>query len=179
MIARSPKASSGPCRRPRNAFRQRLVALALLLAAVGGLTGCGSDEPPQVTYTAAGVQASTGPAQYCDVEVSDCEADPAAAAVLRVPPGTPLEVSVPEPVASTPWQVVFRYRPAGAPTGTATEGRSEVFAAGERADFTLGLPPGTQLETAEVQQFGVPARDPRGGVQFLVRGTWVLSVDDR
>jgi hypothetical protein len=55
-------------------------------------------------------------------------------------------------------------------------GRSEVFAAGRRDSYTLQLPAGAQLETAEVQQFGVPVRSG-GGVEFLVRGTWVLSVD--
>ncbi len=140
------------------------------------LAGCGSDRAPEVSFSAGGVSVTAGPAQYCDVEVTDCRADPEAGAVLRVPPGTPLEVSVPDSVSGAPWQVVFRYRPG--PDGAPVHARSEVFAAGQRDSYTLQLPAEAQLETAEVQQFGAPMR-AGGGIEFLVRGTWVLSVDDR
>lgn len=140
------------------------------------LTGCGSDGAPEVAFSAGGASVTAGPAQYCDVEVTDCRADPEAGAVLRVPPGTPLQVTVPGSVSEAPWQVVFRYRPG--PDGAPVHARSEVFAAGQRDSYTLQLPAEAQLETAEVQQFGVPVR-ASSGIEFLVRGTWVLSVDDR
>lgn len=152
---------------------QLLMAPLMVTAAL--LAGCGFDEAPEVTFSAGGASVTAGPAQYCDVEVTDCRADPEAIASLRVPPGTPLQVSVPGSVSEAPWQVVFRYRPG--PGGAPVQGRSEVFAAGQRDSYTLQLPAGAQLETAEVQQFGVPVR-AGGGIDFLVRGTWVLSVDD-
>ena len=152
---------------------QLLIAPLMVTAAL--LAGCGSDEAPEVTFSADGASVTIRPVQYCDVEVTECQADPEAGGVLRVPPGTPLQVSVPDSVSEAPWQVVFRYRPG--PGGEPVHGRSEVFAAGQRASYTLQLPAGAQLETAEVQQFGVPVRSG-GGVEFLVRGTWVLSVDD-
>ncbi|MFB9908876.1 DUF2771 family protein [Allokutzneria oryzae] len=154
--------------------------LALLLAAAGAtLAGCAAPTPPNVTFYAAGKTAVTGPAQHCDVLVENCTADTEAHAVLRVPPGKPLQISVDSHIGETPWQVVFRYRDAA---GTPIEGRSAVFfGESQRLAYTLRLPTDTaQLETVEIQQFGgVLAARQDGGVDFVTRGTWVLSVDDR
>ena len=153
---------------------------ALLLAAAGvTLAGCAAPAPPTVTFYAAGKTVVTGPAQHCDVQVENCSADPDAHAVLRVPPGSPLQISVDSHVGETPWQVVFRYRDAA---GTPIEGRSAVFyGESKRLAYTLRLPAtSAQLETVEIQQFGgVLAARQDGGVDFITRGTWVLSVDDR
>jgi Protein of unknown function (DUF2771) len=150
-----------------------------VLLALGWCAGCsGSDEgPPRVTFVAAGSTVMAGPTQYCDVQVQDCQADPDAAAVLKVPPGETLEVSVPGSVSEAPWQVVFRYRAAD---GTKTQARSNVFAAGQSDGYTLELPADdAQLETVEVQQFGAAMVPRDDGVDFATRATWVLSVDDR
>ena len=149
-----------------------------LVALVGlACAACGDDGPPQVTFAAAGSSVTAGPTQYCDVQVQDCQADPDAAVVLRVPPGSPLEVSVPGSVSEAPWQVVFRYR---APDGTATQARSTVFPAGQRSAYTLEPPAqDAQLETVEVQQFGTAMVPREDGFDFATRATWVLSVDDR
>lgn len=156
------------------------IALSLSLAAGGvGVAGCGGSGqgPPRVTFAAAGNTVTAAPTQYCDVQVQDCQADPGAAVVLRVPPGAPLDVSVPGTVSDAPWQVVFRYR---AVDGTKTQARSTVFAAGERTEYTLEPPTAdAQLETVEVQQFGTAMVPREDGVDFATRATWVLSVDDR
>ena len=141
---------------------------ALLLAA-----GCSAD-PPQVTFTAAGSTVTARPAQYCDVKLTDCTDDGAAAVQLAVPAGTPLRVAVPDEVAEAPWAVVFSYRDG---TGQQVDARSPVLAA-KQQDFTLTLPePADQLVTAQVQQFG-PApqiNSESGEVEFPVRGSWVLT----
>ena len=165
-----------------------LLAALLLLGGATGIAGCagagadggggdGGGNPPQVTFAAAGSTVTAGPTQYCDVQVQECRADPAAAVVLKVPPGTPLEVTVPGTVSEAPWQVVFRYR---APDGATTQARSTVFAANQRSRYTLEPPAaGAQLETVEVQQFGTAMVARQDGVDFATRATWVLSVDDR
>lgn len=153
------------------------------MAATVVLTGCTAPDP-EVTFYADRAAARIGPAQYCDAEISNCAAHPQAAAVLRVPPGRQLQISVPSEIASTPWQLAFRYRDQA---GHEQDERSPVFSPKQKQlSYVLRLPnPADQLETAEVQQFGVglfapQAGDPAGsGFQFVIRGTWVLSVDDR
>jgi Protein of unknown function (DUF2771) len=146
----------------------------MLLAAVLLLTaGCGGD-PPQVTFTAAGTTVSARPTQYCDLKLTDCSADAAAPVQLTVPPGTPLDVSVPDDVAAAPWHVVFSYRDA---TGQQVDARSPVLTKKEHG-FTLALPePADRLLTAQVQQFGPAPRidEQTGELEFPVRGSWVLN----
>ena len=148
--------------------RSLLLAAVLLLAA-----GCGAD-PPQVTFTAAGTTVTARPAQYCDLKLADCSADATAPVQLAVPPGTPLQVAVPDDVSQAPWHVVFSYRDAG---GRQVDARSPVLT-NKQHDYTLTLPEAAdRLLTAQVQQFG-PApqiNEQTGEVEFPVRGSWVLN----
>jgi hypothetical protein len=158
---------------------RRLLAVpvaALLLA------GCGATDPPppppQVTFTAGAAGVVARPAQYCDVELTQCLTDVAAPVALPVPPGTPVQVTVPPEVAQTPWQVVFSYADA---TGTPTDERSPVFAPNARSDWTLELgAPEARLLTAEVQQYGPPPRpNPQTGeLEYPIRASWVLNVGE-
>ncbi len=149
--------------------RSLLLAAALLLAA-----GCGTGGPPEVTFTAAGTTVTARPTQYCDLKLTDCSDDAAAPVQLAVPPGTPLQVAVPDEVAEAPWHVVFSYRGGD---GQQVDARSPLLAADQR-DYTLTLPgPGDRLLAAQVQQFG-PApqiNEQTGEVEFPVRGSWVLN----
>ena len=56
----------------------------------------------EVTFAAGAASASTDASQYCDVGVTECGSDPTASAVLKVPAGTSLQVTVPDAVAATP-----------------------------------------------------------------------------
>ncbi|MFC5230087.1 DUF2771 family protein [Pseudonocardia zijingensis] len=147
-------------------------AAALLLA------GCGSAEPPpppQVTFAAGEASTVARPAQYCDVELTQCLTDVAAPVRLAVPPGTPVRVTVPPEIAQTPWQVVFSYADAA---GTPTDERSPVFAPESRSDWTLDLgTPDKRLLTAEVQQYGPPPQQnpETGEIEFPIRASWVLN----
>jgi hypothetical protein len=148
---------------------RRLLVLAVLLLAAG----CGT-HPPQVTFSAAGTTVTARPTQYCDLELTDCSADASAPVQLPVPPGTPLQVAVPDDIAAAPWHVVFSYRDAG---GQQVDARSPVLAT-KQHDYTLTLPePVDRLITAQVQQFGpAPEIDEQTGeLQFPVRGSWVLN----
>ncbi len=116
-----------------------------------------------------------GPTQYCNLEFTDCRNDAAAPVELPVPPGTALQVEVPDEIAETPWQVVFSYRDAA---GAQADGRSPVFAADERRDYALQLPtPTDRLLTAQVQQYGPPpqANPDTGEIEFPIRASWVLT----
>jgi hypothetical protein len=152
---------------------RRFLAVAVCTL-VAPLAGCGSADPPEVTFTVAEIVATAKPAQYCDERVTECAQDPAAVVRLRVPAGTPVRFEVPEQVASTPWHVVFSYRTS---SGEQVDGRTELFRPGQRRDYTLVLPdPADALSTAQVQQFGTrPTADEQGAVSFPIRASWVLD----
>jgi uncharacterized protein DUF2771 len=142
------------------------------------LAGCGTTDPPpppQVTFTAGTASIVARPSQYCDIELTQCLTDVAAPVRLAVPPGTPVQVTVPPEIAQTPWQVVFSYTDA---TGAPTDGRSPVFVPNARSDWTLALgAPENRLLTAEVQQYGKPTEpNPQTGERdFPIRASWVLN----
>lgn len=149
------------------------VIVTLLVRATAG-----PSSPGEVTFAAGGATAAVDASQFCDVGVTECGVDPAAQAVLRVPPNTPLTVTVPADVAATPWQIAFSFRDPG---GAVQQGRTPVFfGATATGTFTLVLPTAAaQLEAAEVQQYGARTSQGPNGLEFVTRATWVLSVDDR
>lgn len=150
-----------------------LVPLAGLL-----LAGCAAPHDPEVTFYADGRVVNLGPTQYCDLDVENCTAHPDAAGTLRVRPGKPLQISVPGDVADSSWVVVFTYRDGKGEQQPPS--RSKIFPMGTQYAYTLTLPnPDDQLENVEVQQSGkrIEITD-QGEIQFVVRGTWVLSIDD-
>ena len=152
---------------------KRLVPLVLAGAGVLA-SACSAPPLPQVTFFSVNRTAATGPSAYCDFQLKNCAADPAACATLAVPPNKPLQISVPTEIGDAAWQVAFKYKL----NGQEQKGRSAVFANGERLAFTLELPGAAQLETAEVQRFaGMLTLDPQTGEpQFVIGATWVLSV---
>jgi hypothetical protein len=149
-----------------------VVAVVLVVRATSG-----PSSPGDVTFAAGGVDVAVGATQFCDVQVTECGDDPDATAVLRVPPNTPLTVTVPDEVAGTPWQIAFTFRDQA---GAVAQGRTPVFAPGTTPTSTLVLPaPADQLTSAEVQQYGARISQGPNGLEFATRATWVLSVDDR
>ncbi len=148
-------------------IRAPLAVAVLLLAA-----GCGTE--PQVTFAVGDASVTARPARYCDIRLTECTDDGAAAVQLAVPAAAPLRVSVPDDIAEAPWHVVFRYRDGA---GQEVGARSPVLADQQR-DWTLTLPePGDRLVTAEVQQFGPAPKinEQTGEVEFPVRASWVLN----
>lgn len=149
---------------------------AAVLAAVLLAAGCGSEPPPpEVTFAAGSATAVARPTQYCDLSFKECRNDDTAPVTLAVPVGTPLKVTVPDGIATTPWQVAFVYRDAA---GQQVNARSTVFAPNQRRDYSLELPAATdRLLTAQVQQFGPPpqANTQTGVLDFPIRASWVLT----
>lgn len=144
--------------------------LAGSVLGAAGLAGCGQPPPPEVSFAVDDHSARTGPIRHCDIDLTECEEDDSAVAVLRVPVGHPVRISVPESIADTPWQVVFRYRKGAGQTG----GRSEVFPPGGRQEYTLRVPEGGTLVSLEVQQYGAPEL-AGGEPSFRIRAAWVLA----
>jgi hypothetical protein len=154
---------------------RRLLAVPVAALLLAGCAGEDPPPPPQVTFTAGAASIVARPAQYCDVELTQCLTDVAAPARLAVPADTPVQVTVPPEIAQTPWQVVFSYADA---TGVPTDERSPVFAPNARSDWTLELgAPENRLLTAEVQQYGPPPQpNPQTGeLEFPIRASWVLN----
>lgn len=153
-------------------MRSRLLPV---LGAVAVVAGCAAGPPPQVTFRAGSASVTARPTQFCDLELQNCQGDTNAPVQLVVPIGTSLAVMVPQEVSSAPWQVVFSYRSAD---GTETDGRSPVLAPDQHPDYTLVLPTATdRLLTAQVQQYGPAPRAnaQTGGLDFLIRASWVLT----
>ncbi|WP_309111806.1 DUF2771 family protein [Saccharothrix sp.] len=159
-------------------MRRVLPVLSLLLLLV--VTACAVPANPEVTFYADGKTVVVKPTQYCDLKSEDCDVDAEAVGVLRVRPGKPVQISVPGELANSAWSVKFTYRNA---RGEAQEPlRSKLFTEREpRFAYTLVLPnPDDQLESVEVQQYGARIEtSTTGAFDFVARGTWVLSVDDR
>lgn len=154
-----------------------LVVVVVVVVVLVVRATSGPDSPGDVAFAAGGAGTAVGAGQFCDVAVTECDSDPDAVAVLRVPPNTPLAVIVPDAVASTPWQLAFTFHDAA---GATQQGRSPVFPPGSTPSFTLVLPTATdQLTSAEVQQYGARITQGPNGLEFATRATWVLSVDDR
>jgi hypothetical protein len=153
-----------------------LRRLAVSVAALALVAGCGGEPPPpQVTFAAGAATAVARPAQYCDLDLTECSTDEAAPVELAVPPGTPLQVTVPPEIAESPWQVVFSYTDAA---GAPVDRRSPVFAPDERNAWTLEpASPTARLLATEVQQYGPPPQRnmQTGEIEFPVRASWVLT----
>ncbi|WP_051343285.1 DUF2771 family protein [Pseudonocardia spinosispora] len=161
-------------RRSRLVVGGVLAAVVVVVAAVVWVL-VSSSGPPNVEFASVAGKVSTGPAQYCDLKVTECQNRPDAVVKMAVPAGQPLQVTVPSSVSSTPWQVVFSYLAAN---GNRVDGRSPVFAPDKETSYTLSLPEAAdQLATAQVQQYGggQPTVDANGEPAFPIRGSWVLT----
>jgi len=119
---------------------------------------------------------------YCNALAQDC-VNHADVASLSVGSGNPVQISLPDSVAETPWKVIVEYRTAD---GEQRQ-QGEVFTGGNQYAYTAN-PPGanSQVLVVEIQQIGAayatnkqgePLLDPEGNPLFRVRGVWSLQVE--
>ncbi|WP_028849606.1 DUF2771 family protein [Thermocrispum municipale] len=147
--------------------------LAVLLAALALVAGCSAPSPPEVTVYADGKAVQLAPVQYCDVQVTDCQANPQAAGTLTLRPGKPMQISVPPDVADSPWVVYVQTVDA---QGKPQPVQRTFFAPDESYAYTARPAPGQRLLTVEVQQAG--ARFDQNG-EVLARGVWSVQLRGR
>ncbi|WP_018335332.1 DUF2771 family protein [Actinomycetospora chiangmaiensis] len=159
---------------PRWAWIAVVAIVVVVVAVVTVLVvSSGPDDPGAVTFAAGGATVQAEPTVYCDLMVTDCRTDPGNVATLPLPAGVALDLTVPDAVLATPWQVAFAYLDE---TGTQQSGRSQVFPPNARGQFRLVLPdPRWRLQRVEVQQFGASQTVTPQGSLFSTRSTWVLT----
>lgn len=148
--------------------RSRRAAVTASTALLLGVSACGTQGPPEVTWYSDGETVVVGPQVYCSTQLTDCE--PAGrAAQLSVPPGDVLQVSLPTDIADAPWRMLTAYVDA---SGT-NQVLDRYYAPGERLAVTVGLP-----EQADVLQF-VEIQLPSAGVDAdgnqVARATWSVQ----
>ncbi|WP_092927785.1 DUF2771 family protein [Actinopolyspora alba] len=154
-------------------MRRGLTALLMLAPLL--LAGCSVPDEPGVTFYSHGESVRVPPVQYCERLARQCgEPAPEAAGELPMPAGYPLQISVPDEVASAPWQVVFTYL---SDSGERLRGRSGVMSGeDEQHAYTLQLPEdGARLDQVEVQRYGTVSVNQTGQLQFVIGGTWVVG----
>lgn len=155
---------------------RRALPLLLVLTVVAG---CASVPEPVVTFFAAGRTVTVTPSQYCSAPVDAPDAERLSCPVndpgvtLRVPPGSPVQISVPAEASSGIWHVAMGYR---TPSGETRAVGSRNFVSGTdsaRHAFTLRLPTEQdQLELVQVRS----VRQRPGSVDDLTLGVWNLRV---
>jgi hypothetical protein len=157
----------------------RYLALLPVLVLAACSSAPAAPPKPEVTFGVQGASVSARPFLYCDVMVTKCDKDEAAQAKLKVPPGMPVTVTVPQDVAASPWSVVIQYRTAGGeqkdPETVAT------FVPNEKHDYTVAPPAsGGQLQTVEIKQASAKQdpNAPSGDIQLLARAVWSLQIEN-
>lgn len=152
--------------------------MLLSLLAAGGLVALSSCSvpDPRITFFSSGRSVSAAPIQYCDVQDQHCNANGSAAVSLTVVPGQPVQISVPQEVANTPWQVAARFKDAN---GTDYAACSPLFKVGQQFAYTVYAPhAGDQLVLIEIyQSSGTITMTASGDIYTPVRGTWVLTAN--
>ena len=154
----------------------RRVLLALLAAGGLAVLSACSVPDPVITFFSSGTAVTAKPIQYCDVQEQHCQANGAAPVGLDVISGQPVQVSAPQEVADSPWQVAARFQDS---TGGQYVSCSPLFAAGDRYAYTVHAPhAGDQLVLIEVYQAsGTLVQLANGEVATPIRGTWVLTAN--
>lgn len=150
---------------------RRLTGLLAALALV--VTGCTTYGPPELTVFADGRAIELAPVQYCDIQVTDCDANPGARARMTLRPGQPVQISVPTDVAESPWVVYVQSADA---KGRPQPVKEQYFGPDEAFAYTARPEPGQRLLTVEVQQ--AAGRFDEDG-QLLTRGIWAVRLRDR
>ena len=153
---------------------RRIALIGLALTAVlGSVVACSKPEPA-VSFFSHGTTVSTQPSAYCDIQVTKCYATDRSVQTLRVPAGSPLQISVPDDVANAAWVVLFKYTDAN---GKEQQARSPLFKASTQYAYTLtGPTPSDQITAVQVEIVGAIEMAPTDTAPtYLATTFWSLN----
>ena len=151
---------------PSTVHRVIRAVLAVVVVALG-LSACGSPPVPTITFFADRESVVSRPVLYCPLDFKNC--DPAGtAADLAVPPGRPLQISLPPEIADAPWRLITIYVDGAGKQ----QSRDRFYKPGERLAVTLRLGPGELLQGVEIQ-LPSGATDQDGNP--VARAAWALQ----
>ncbi|WP_280180821.1 DUF2771 domain-containing protein [Nocardia farcinica] len=174
--------------------RGRLIAalvgagLLLLVAVVAGTVALAvrdaPDHDPEITAYAHGRAVTVPPYQFCDLrlldeerlEMSNCrQGEPVE---LEVPPGYPLQLSLPRNIADAPWLAYLVY--ALPDDTTVTEVISHKDHPKGTPALTIDSQPAPELRLVGVEiQLPVPAIDEFGRETTVPHASWSISTQPR
>jgi hypothetical protein len=153
--------------------RRTAVIILGLLAVAATVVGCSKPESSISLYS-HGRTISVDPTAYCDVQLTKCYGTQRPVTTVRVPPGSPLQISVPTEVAAAPWAVTFDYLDAN---GKKQEVRGPVFPTSTQFAYTVRPPqPTDQLTWVEIVVFGGIAMAPDDTAPtYLASEFWTVN----
>jgi hypothetical protein len=154
---------------------RRVLFAALAVGGLALMSAC-SVPNPNITFFSSGKSVTAKPLQYCDLNEEHCQANGGASVSLAVRTGQPVQVSTPDEVATSPWQVAARYKDA---KGSEYVSCSPLFTAGDQYAYTVHAQHGgDQLVLIEVYQASATiVQLPNGDIATPIRGTWVLTAE--
>ncbi|HLS76228.1 MAG TPA: DUF2771 domain-containing protein [Nocardia sp.] len=162
-----------------------VAAVTAVVVAIAVRDAPGHD--PRITAYAHGTAVTVDPYQYCDLrlvgedrlEMSNCRQNPVVD--LEVPPGYPLQLSLPSEIVDAPWQGIVLYAPPGGQQVLAREIFRSDYEPGTRALTIESEPePGLRMIGVEIQ-LPVPAIDEQGNETTVPHASWSIrtgSLDD-
>ncbi|MBF6413697.1 DUF2771 domain-containing protein [Nocardia cyriacigeorgica] len=148
--------------------------LVLSTAFVGVLTVLvrnAEEHDPEITAYAHGRTVTVAPFMYCTVRMEDCRYGETVS--LEVPPGYPLQLSLPNEIAEAPWLIQQVY---ALPSGEeiAKVRRHTEFPDGVRA-ITVESQPEPDLRLVGVEmQLPILARDETGAEFYVPHAAWSI-----
>jgi hypothetical protein len=155
---------------PRSPLTRRLAQLVGGVAVLVAGAACAVPGPPQITFYADRQTVAAGPVVFCSIDFTACE-PPGQVARLTVPPGYPLQVSLPTEIADAPWRMITVYLDA---SGT-QQVREQYYRPGARLAVTVRLDdPASTLQGVEIQ---LPSGFTDAAGKPVARGAWSIRND--
>ncbi|AOW94987.1 hypothetical protein BFN03_13900 [Rhodococcus sp. WMMA185] len=122
-----------------------VVALVAFVGVIYTLVRNSPDRLPEITAFAHDRTERVSPLAYCNLYLEDCQSF--GVTELDVPPGYPLQLSLPPEIVDAPWRIFALYQdPSGAPVIL-----QQAYRAGEKRAVTVPSSEELQLAGVEIQ----------------------------
>ncbi|MRH91420.1 DUF2771 family protein [Nocardia sp. SYP-A9097] len=182
---------SKPNARTIVALSAALLVVAVAYVAVIVVVAHRASEPePEITAYAHGHAVTVAPFMFCDpkvakgqIDLNDCSTSEAIS-TLDVPPGSPLQISLPKEIANAPWRMKLWYRIPGDNVAVGAFSyddykkglvNTEVKSDGTPYAITVPTPNDPQIKLAVAELYlPVPAMDAAGNVGWVPSAIWSI-----